>query len=556
MTTIQCTSVCLVTLLLTATVPATAQAQAGLPRVLVIATGGTIAGEQREPGTLGGYEIKKSVNEIVALPVNGSGQPRIVAAGHDFFASPRFSPDGARLAWLARDHPNMPWDGTDLYVADIGSDGALGAERHVAGGREESIFEPQWSPEGVLHFVSDRTGWWNLYRQEAGGVRSIAPREAEFGVPQWVFKLSTYAFMPNGDIACFYVRKGIRRLALIDRAGTVRDLAPDLTWVAYPTALGESIALVGGSATQAPAVMLIDPATGHRELVRASREPFDPGYVSTPEPVAFRTEGGLTAHALFYPPRNKDDTAPAGERPPVVVLSHGGPTAAAQTHLQPAIQFWTSRGMAVVDVNYGGSTGYGRAYRERLNGKWGVVDLADCVNAARHLAAQGRVDGQRMVIRGGSAGGYTTLCALVFTDVFAGGASLFGVADLASLATDTHKFESRYLDRLVGPYPEAADVYRARSPVHFFDRLERPVIVLQGLDDKVVPPAQAEMLVAALRRKGLPYAYVTFEGEGHGFRKAENIQRALEAELAFYAAILGFPLADTVAPLAIENLPR
>ncbi|HVR88381.1 MAG TPA: S9 family peptidase [Candidatus Limnocylindria bacterium] len=503
------------------------------------------------------HEASEVVNEIVSLPLDGSAMPRVLVSGHDFFSTPRLSPDGRALAWLAWDHPNMPWDGSELFVAELRRDGGPGKLRRVAGSREESIFQPQWSPAGALFFVSDRTGWWNLYRERDGAITPLATMAAEFGLPQWTFGLSTYTFLADGRIACFYVKDGLRHLAIVDPdARRVTDVAAQFTFVAHPTRLGDRIAFIGGSASEAPAVVVIDPNTGAHEVVRRSLAyDIEPTYLSAAQPIEFPTEGGRSAHALYYPPRNQDFAATDREKPPLLVLSHGGPTSMTLGVLQPAIQYWTSRGFAVVDVNYGGSTGFGREYRERLNGQWGVVDLADCVNAARFLCESGRVDGRRMAIRGGSAGGYTTLCALVFTDVFATGASYFGVADLAALARDTHKFESRYLDRMVGAYPEAEETYRARSPVHFFDRLERPVIVFQGLDDKVVPPSQAEMLVDALRRKGLPFAYVGFAGEGHGFRRSENIKRAMEAELFFYSAILGFPLGDVIEPVTIENRP-
>ena len=501
------------------------------------------------------HEDGAVVNDIVLLPLDGSAAPHALLTERDFVSTPRLSPDGRSLAWLAWDHPNMPWDGTELFVAPLGIDGQLGEPRLVAGGEQESIFQPQWSPDGVLHFVSDRTGWWNLYRERSGVVAPLAPMEVEFGVPHWQFGLSTYAFLDDGRIACTYVRDGLRRLAVLEPdSRTVVDLTPELTYVTHVRRFGDRIAFIGGSATEAPAVMTFDPSTTKRETMKSSLSyDIGSGYLSAAEPVSFPTDGERTAYALLYPPHNADYVAPEGQRPPLIVRTHGGPTGMANSVLQPNIQFWTSRGFAVVDVNYGGSTGYGRAYRERLSGQWGVVDLADCVNAARHLASTGRVDGKRLLIHGGSAGGYTTLCALVFTDVFVTGASHYGVADLGALARDTHKFESRYLDRLVGPLPEADATYRARSPVFSFDRLERPLIVFQGLDDKVVPPAQAEMLVDVLKRKRLPYAYLAYPGEGHGFRKAENIKRTFEAELSFYSQLLGFPLADDVEPVRIEN---
>lgn len=501
------------------------------------------------------HERSEVVNELVSLPVDGSAPPRILASGHDFYAAPRLSADGRHLAWLSWDHPNMPWDGTDLYVAELRRDGSLGEARHVAGGRDESIVQPEWSPNGLLHFASDRTGWWNLYREDPGGITALAPMEAEFAGPQWVFALSMYTFLPDGRIAAAYVKDGIHHLAIFG-AGEVRPRDGRFTFVAHLRSSGGRLAFIGAGPTELPAVVLLDPDTGEHEIVRRSRaEAFDTGYVSVPEPLEFPTDHDRTAHALYYAPRNLDFVGPKGEKPPLLVMSHGGPTGMAQSYLQPQVQYWTSRGFAVVNVNYGGSTGYGRAYRQRLDGQWGVVDLADCVNAARHLASSGRVDGRRMAIRGGSAGGYTTLCALVFSDTFMAGASYFGLADLETFVHDTHKFESRYLDRLVGPYPAAADLYRARSPVHAFDRLERPVIVFQGLDDKIVPPSQAEILVEALRRKGLPYAYLAFPGEGHGFRKAENIKRSSEAELSFYSTVMGFPLLDAIERVVVQNLP-
>jgi len=501
------------------------------------------------------HEADGVVNEIVSLPIDGSAAPRVLVSGHDFFSTPRIAPDGRMLAWLAWDHPNMPWDGNEVFVAELRRGGTLGDAHRIAGGRDESIFQPAWGPDGTLHFVSDRTGWWNLYRARGDVLEALAPMEAEFGVPQWVFGLSTYAFLADGRIACFYVRDGRRHLALIDSEGhRVVDLAPEFSYVSHPSRLGDRIAFIAGSDTAPATIVALDPATGRSEVIRSSMtRVIDPRYISPAKAIQFPTDDGRSAHALFYEPRNADFTGPAGERPPLLVLSHGGPTGMTLGVLDLHIQFWTSRGFAIVDVNYGGSTGYGREYRERLTGQWGVVDLADCVNAARHLAGAGKVDGKRLAIRGGSAGGYTTLCALVFTDVFATGASYFGVADLAALARDTHKYESRYLDRLIGPYPAAQATYHARSPVNFFDRLERPVIVFQGLDDKVVPPAQAEMLVDALRRKGIPFAYLPFAGEGHGFRKAETVKRSLEAELYFYGAILGFPLGEEIEPVKIEN---
>jgi dipeptidyl aminopeptidase/acylaminoacyl peptidase len=481
---------------------------------------------------------------------------QVLVTGHDFYAAPRLSPDGTRLAWLTWNHPNMPWDGTELWVAEIGPDGAVARAELVAGGEHESVFQPAWSPAGVLHFVSDRTGWWNLYRWADGDVVSLAHMAAEFGKPQWLFNMATYGFADANRIICMYSQAGADQLASIDLPGGA------LTPIALPYTSFDQVragqgfaAVIAGGPTECGTMLRINLATGKPEVLRRSvEERTDRGLLSVAQPVQFPTEGGLTAHGYFYPPANEAFTGPAGERPPLIVLSHGGPTGAAHAVLQPGIQYWTSRGFAVLDVNYGGSTGYGRAYRERLKGNWGIVDVADCAAGARYLAEQGLVDGQRMAIKGGSAGGYTTLAALAFTDVFRAGVSYYGVSDLAALAAETHKFESRYLDGLVGPYPAAAERYRSRSPIHHTDKLSCPVLFLQGLDDKVVPPNQAELMVSALEQKGIPVAYIAFEGEGHGFRTAANQQRALEAELAFYARIFGFEPADALPPLPIKNL--
>ena len=504
------------------------------------------------------HEGGEPVNELVAIPADGSEEPRIVASGHDFFSNPRPSPEGRRMAWLSWDHPRMPWDGSELWVAELSADGTLGEPRLVAGGPDESIFQPDWSPEGILHFVSDRTGWWNLYREVDGRVEALAPRDEEFGVPAWLFDMSTYAFLPGGRIACLHGFAHETRLGVLNPAtGRIDDL--DLPYTAYRSSLesdGTRLAFVGSSGTEPASVVVVDTMDGSRKFLRRVLDlDVDLGHVSQPRHVEFPTEGGLTGHALFYPPANRDVTGPRGERPPLIVLSHGGPTSHSTPEFVLSNLFWTSRGFAVVDVNYGGSTGYGRAYRQRLNQNWGVVDVADCVNAARWLADQGEVDGRRMAIRGGSAGGYCTLCALTFfPGVFGAGASYFGIGDLETFVKDTHKFESRYLDTLVGPYPEAKDVYRQRSPANYADRIACPVILFQGLEDLVVPPNQAEEMIRALEAKGLPYAYIPFEGEQHGFRKAKTIRRSLEAELSFYGRVFGFEPADRIDPVEVRNL--
>jgi dipeptidyl aminopeptidase/acylaminoacyl peptidase len=505
---------------------------------------------------------QQAVNTIVSLERAGDGTGgRILAQGRDFYASPRLSPDGRRLAWLCWNHPDMPWDSTELWVAELAPEGSVGRAELVAGGPGESIFQPEWSPAGVLHFVSDRTGWWNLYRlagaMAGGRIEALCPMEAEFGAAQWVFGQSTYAFESEECIVCSYSARGSGYLATL-RPGSGRCEPIGLPYTAFGqvrASRGRAV-FAAGSPSEPRAIVSLDLVTGARRVLRSSSDlSLDHGYLSVPEAVEFPTEGGKTAHAIYYPPRNRDYVAPVRDLPPLLVLSHGGPTAAAQSTLSLPTQFWTSRGFAVLDVNYGGSTGYGREYRRRLEGQWGIVDVDDCCNGARELARRGLADPSRLGIRGGSAGGFTTLAALAFRDTFRAGASLYGVSDLEALARDTHKFESRYLDRLIGPYPARRDLYLERSPIYHTDRLSCPMILLQGLEDKVVPPSQAELMVKAVRAKGLPVAYLAFEGEQHGFRKGATIKRALEAELYFYGRIWGFAPADAIEPVEIQNLP-
>ena len=499
----------------------------------------------------------EAVNELVAFPADGSHEPQIIARDYDFYSFPRISNDGMRLAWTCWRHPQMPWDGTELWVADLSPDGSISNSRRIAGSSTESIFQPEWAPDGSLFFISDRTGWWNLYAERSGKVEPILQTDGEIGVPQWLFGYSRYVLLSGDRVACIIDKNGFEHLVLIDthskKSQTVD--APYSVFGGIRSDGEDNLFFAGASATKAAEVVSLNLKSNKARALKRSLEiTIDSGYLSEPEPIEFPTSNGMTAFALFYAPANKEYRAPSGERPPLLVISHGGPTSATSSALRLAVQYWTTRGFAVVDVNYGGSSGYGRPYRERLKGNWGIVDVEDCINAARYLEKRGDVDGKRLAIRGGSAGGYTTLCALVFHHVFAAGASYYGVADLAALARDTHKFESRYEDGLVGPYPEAEALYRQRSPVHFADRLSCPVILLQGLEDKVVPPSQAETLIAALRAKHLPFAYVAFPTEGHGFREAANIRRSIEAELYFYSRIFGFAPTDKIAPVEIENL--
>lgn len=511
------------------------------------------------------------VNDLVLVPADGSAAPTVAAGGHDFFAHPAVSPDGRRLAWISWDHPAMPWDATCLWEAPLDGD-RVGQPRLVAGGPGESVTQPAYGPDGRLYFVSDRTGWWNLYVVPGGGAGAgadgaaapepLAPMAGDVAEPDWVFGQSSYAVLADGAVVATWSDGGLGRLGVLaPGASTFAVVEDERTSWSYlrPTGDHRAVVAVAGGPAEAPAVVRLTPAaTGllSTTVLRRSRAPLaDPGVVSRPRAVTFETTGGEQAHALFYPPHHPGHEAPPGERPPLVVRSHGGPTSAATPVLDLGVQFWTSRGFAVVDVNYRGSSGFGRAYRRRLDGGWGVVDVDDCVAAARHLAAAGVVDGRRTVVRGSSAGGYTTLCACTFHDVFAAGASLYGIADVAALARDTHKFEAHYVDGLIGPWPEAADLYRQRSPLFHTDRLRTPLIVFQGLEDRVVPPNQAEALVAALEAKGVPHAYVVYADEGHGFRRAENIRRTAQAELAFYGKVLGIEPADQLPPLDVRSGP-
>ena len=500
-------------------------------------------------------EKHEPANELVAVGFHGTVE--VLASGADFYAAPRLSPDGGRLAWIQWNHPNMPWDGTELMIVGLDGTGGVVDPGRVAGGADESIFQPEFAPTGELYFASDRSGWWNLYRLDGEGeADAVFPLEAEFGLPHWVFGMATYGFSAAGRIVTTFGVDGVAKLAEIDvGTGALRTIPVPYIDIAGLKARPGGAVFVGAGLRAAAALVAVDLAHGRTEVLRRSTEiALDAADISIAQPMDFPTEDGLTAHAFFYPPRNAVFEGPEGALPPLIVKSHGGPTGQTSCAFSLRIQYWTSRGFAVLDVNYGGSTGFGRDYRRRLDGKWGVVDVDDCVNGAKCLVAQGLVDGARVAITGGSAGGYTTLSALAFRDAFRAGASHYGIGDLGALARDTHKFESRYLDRLVGRWPQDEAVYKARSPIEHVDGLSCPVIFFQGMDDKVVPPSQAEEMVAALKAKGIPVAYVPFEGEGHGFRQAANIKRALEGELYFYGRVFGFEPAEAIDPVEIENL--
>ncbi len=473
----------------------------------------------------------QAVNTIVSLDLEKEGEGKILISGNDFYSTPRLSPDGSKLAWLTWNHPNMPWDGTELWVAQVKPDGSMEKSEKVAGGSEESIYQPDWSPDGILYFSSDRTGWWNLYHQHNNQIEPLYPMEAEFGLPQWGFGSHTFVFDSSNHIICAYTKDGLWHLAgLNPTKKTLKPIETPINQIIWGNLAAKNgkVFLIGGSATEPSSIVQIDLESKETEILHRSREiTVDREYLSIPSSIEFPTENGLTSHAFFYPSQNPEFEAPNGERPPVLVVSHGGPTSFSPAILRYEIQYWTSRGIGVVDVNYGGSTGYGRDYRQRLNDQWGIVDVQDCVNATRYLASGRQADGERLGIRGGSAGGYTTLCALAFTTTFKAGASYFGVSD---------------------------DIYRARSPIDHVDGISSALILFQGLEDKVVPPDQSEKIFEAVKAKGLPVAYLAYEWEQHGFRRAENIKRSYEAELYFYSKIFRFNPADLIEPVRIENL--
>ncbi|MET3130384.1 dipeptidyl aminopeptidase/acylaminoacyl peptidase [Oxalobacteraceae bacterium GrIS 1.11] len=493
-------------------------------------------------------------NSLCAIGADGA--ETVLAQGHDFYAAPRLSPDSRLLAWLSWDHPRMPWQGTELWLAEVGADGMLTAPRLIAGGAQESICQPEWSPEGVLHFVSDRSGWWNLYRLNGTQTEALCPMQAEFACPHWTFGVAMYGFGAGGDIICTYIEQGVSHLGRLAAGRGPLQAIPTPYQEIRELCVGPGfVALLGGAPTIPLELARIDFANGELEvLARSILDLPEPAYISLPQSVSYPS-GGRTAHAFFYPPCNADCAAAPDSKPPLIVISHGGPTSMTSNTLKLATQFWTSRGFGVLDVNYGGSSGYGRAYRDALQGQWGIVDVDDCVAGARYLAERGLADPERLIIRGGSAGGLTTLCALTFHDVFKAGASYYGVSDLEGLDLDSHKFESHYNAYLIAPAPEAQALYLARSPIHHTERLRRPMIFFQGLDDKVVPPQQSALMVDALKRRGVPVAYLALEGEGHGFRKAENIARTLEAELYFYLRVFGLTAAGGAAPVHIDNMP-
>jgi dipeptidyl aminopeptidase/acylaminoacyl peptidase len=494
-------------------------------------------------------------NAIVAVDL-ASGEVSVLVDGADFYAAPRLSPDGSKLAWLEWRHPNMPWDGTTLRLAPVAGDGSIGNAETVAGSQSDWISQPRWSPDGILHFGAEPGDWMNLFRFVDGRVEAITDLEAEFVYPDWLFGYSTYGFADDGSIVAVGRSRGRDRLYRVGPEPlAIREIEVPFTEMSSIAVDGDRVVFRSAALDKGTRVVDLDLTTADLAVLRtASQNPMDPEDVSQPQLVEFPTTDGRTAYGQLYLPKNRSFRGPDGALPPLIVTSHGGPTAAAYTGLIVLAQLFASRGFASLDIDYGGSTGYGKAYRKRLEGQWGVVDLDDCVNGARWLVEQGLVDGEQVAIRGGSASGYTTLCAVTFSDAFKAGTSYFGIGDLETFRSETHKFESRYDQTLIGPWPEAKQLYHDRSPINFVDRITCPVLILQGADDKVVPPSQAEEIVDALWEKHLPHAYLLFPGEDHGFRAAENIIRSFEAELSFYGQIFGFTPADPIEPIEVTFL--
>ena len=496
------------------------------------------------------------VNELVSICLV-ENKVSVIHSGFDFYSFPRLTTSGGRLCWTCWNQPDMPWEAAELWLADIHASGNIDAAHKVAGGNSVSVFQPEWSQDGVLHYISDASGWTNIYSHQDGLLNALAPIDRDFGTPQWIFGLGTYVINPDGTLFALNYEEGQQQLCHIDpENGHIEPIAlPFKHFEGQLLGDGENLYFcAAGPANESAMYRYHIKKQKYFALTDISPFALPADDISIASPISFDSQNGRQCHAFYYAPKNSQYQAPEGTYPPLIVMSHGGPTAFTDNSLNPGIQFWTNRGFAVVDVNYGGSTGYGKKYRDALNGQWGVVDVEDCVAAANYLVDKELADKDALLIRGGSAGGYTTLCALTFFDVFAAGMSRYGVADLESLASDSHKFEARYLDKMVGPYPQEKALYQARSPIHHTDELSCPILLLQGADDKVVPPNQAELMVQALQKKGIPYAYILFEGEGHGFRQAETIINAFNAELYFYRRILGIESEEKIAKVSIHNL--
>jgi len=475
-------------------------------------------------------------NYLATIAINNKiPSVKKLISGADFYAYPRISPDQSQFCWIEWRHPNMPWDATQLWSATI-SDGNLIEKKLIAGNdNNQAIFQPHWSPDNILHYVSDITNWWNIYRFENGIGAPVLQMEAEFATPLWQLGMTTFDFIDANTIACIWTKSGIWHSGFIDiTTGVLTITETQYSSIQAVACHQDSVYFVAGAASLAGRIAGVSLQGQVATVYAPATVDLDKANLAQPESIFFPSGDNQEVHAFYYPPTNAMYRGEHDELPLVIAICHGGPTIATSSALNLKIQFWTNRGFAVVDINYRGSIGFGRTYRQALKGAWGIADVEDTQHAIAYLASQQKIDPERCLIRGGSAGGYTVLSALTFTDTFKAGASLYGIGDLETLAKDTHKFESRYLDSLIGPYPERRDIYLERSPIHHAEGLNCPVIFLQGLEDKVVPPNQAEMMVKLLEDKGIQVAYVTFPDEGHGFRKANNIIRAMESELAFY----------------------
>lgn len=520
------------------------------------------------------HQAKGVINQLVTIALTNNGQDspkfgeiKVIQTGFDFYSFPRLSKQGHRLCWTCWNQPDMPWDAAELWVADFHQNGTVDAAHPIAGGTsddgtgdskdKQAIYQPLWSDDGVLHYISDASGWSNIYSCRDGLLNALTPIDREFGIPQWVLASSTYTLTPDNQIYAVYIQDGQQQLCHIDEnTGQIEPIALPFKYFGDHLLLaGDNLYFRAASPATEEAIYSFNIKTEEIKQLSESKEfPLALGELSIAENIEFKSVNQRACHAFYYKPQNIEYSAPDNTRPPLIVMSHGGPTAMTNNSLSTAIQFWTHRGFAVVDVNYGGSTGFGKKYRESLLRNWGIVDVEDCIEAAKYLVARGLADEKLLLIRGGSAGGYTTLCALTFHDVFAAGMSRYGVADLECLASDSHKFEARYLDSVVGSYPQEKELYKNRSPIHATNQLSCPILLLQGEDDKVVPPNQAEMMVKALKEKKLPYAYQLYQGEGHGFRKAKTIVNALNSELSFYRQVLKIESDEIIEHLLIQNL--
>jgi dipeptidyl aminopeptidase/acylaminoacyl peptidase len=507
------------------------------------------------------HEDREADNAIVVVPTDGSGDVKVLASGHDFYSSPRQNPAGDKICWLSWDHPNMPWDGCELWIADFDSaTGSVSNEQKITGGTDTSIVQPDWAPansgqDDTLVFITDESGWWNLTKWSAGKITPLLAEEKDHGGPAWAFGFSTYSFLEDGAVLLKGTKngKGAFRMVTLHAREVAETVVPH-TSIAEVNVIGEQVVYIGASPTSAAEIVVAALGNGATTTLKSSSDiELDDAYLSVPEAITFPSTDDGEAHAFYYAPTNPEFESSGDEKPPLLVISHGGPTSATSSALSLPVQFWTSRGFAVVDVNYRGSTGHGKAFRDALKGNWGVYDTDDCIAAADYLVGRGQADTNRLAIKGGSAGGYTTINALTFEDRFAVGATYYGIADLSVFIGDTHKYESRYMDTLIGPYPEAKQLYHDRSAINFMDRLSCPMIILQGLEDKIVPPSQAEIMAGALRDKGLPFALMMFEGEQHGFRQSKNIKASLEGELYFYGRVMGFSPAGDLPGVEIEN---